>query len=157
MRPVLPSMGGYLEEQVLERIELAPGLFLVRYQQWQKLTEIDTNALIPEPVIAPEPRRKKLPIPEWHERAVCKGMADEIFFGAEDQRVRPSLSRTGLALAQSICEQCPVRRDCLTHALTQPEGYGVWGGTSGRMREEMMLRVTEGSVDSVVTDYLEND
>jgi WhiB family redox-sensing transcriptional regulator len=158
MQPASPSTGNYSEEQVLERIELAPGVYLVRYRHWTQISLIETNADIPDPIIAPEPRRKKLPIPDWHLNALCNGMDDEIFFGAEDQRVRPSLSRTGLALAQSVCEQCPVRFDCLTHALTKPEGYGVWGGTSGRMREEMLFRVMTGeSIATVIDEYLEND
>src|SRR5690606_4128918 len=30
--------------------------------------------------------------------------------------------------AKRICATCPVRTQCLTHALTYPEAYGIWGG-----------------------------
>lgn len=33
------------------------------------------------------------------------------------------------ALAVHTCTSCPVWRECLAHALTTPERYGVWGAT----------------------------
>ena len=30
--------------------------------------------------------------------------------------------------AKAICSECPVRTDCLDHALTVNERYGIWGG-----------------------------
>jgi WhiB family redox-sensing transcriptional regulator len=143
---------------VIERVELAPGVYLVRYRRWQPVSILDQNAELPVLVELVSPPRKKIALPQWQSQSLCVGMADEIFFGAEDARVRPPLSRSGLALAQSICEQCPVRRECLTWALEKPEGYGIWGGTSGRMREELMFRVVTGTpVATVVDDYLESD
>lgn len=41
----------------------------------------------------------------------------------------------GTALAaRLICATCPVRQDCLQHALVDGETYGVWGGASERVR-----------------------
>lgn len=32
--------------------------------------------------------------------------------------------------ARSICERCPIKADCLAHALENKERYGMWGGTT---------------------------
>lgn len=39
-------------------------------------------------------------------------------------------ARTALA----VCSSCPVRTTCLDHALTAPERFGVWGGTTAEQR-----------------------
>ena len=31
---------------------------------------------------------------------------------------------------KEICSECPVREECLEHALDNNEEYGVWGGTT---------------------------
>lgn len=40
--------------------------------------------------------------------------------------------------AKAICfDMCSIREICLEHALTKPERFGIWGGTSERERQEM--------------------
>ncbi len=34
-------------------------------------------------------------------------------------------------------ERCPVRAECLEHALTAPEEHGTWGGTSEPERRQL--------------------
>jgi WhiB family transcriptional regulator, redox-sensing transcriptional regulator len=36
--------------------------------------------------------------------------------------------------ALMLCRECPVRVECLTHAVTVGERVGVWGGTTARDR-----------------------
>lgn len=36
--------------------------------------------------------------------------------------------------AKSICEQCPLRRECLELAMDNKERWGVWGGTDHMTR-----------------------
>jgi len=36
-----------------------------------------------------------------------------------------------------VCTGCPVRAQCLEHALAHDERYGVWGGTSERERRRL--------------------
>jgi WhiB family redox-sensing transcriptional regulator len=38
--------------------------------------------------------------------------------------------------ARRICGECPVREECLDHAL-QWETEGFWGGTSSRQRRDL--------------------
>lgn len=70
-------------------------------------------------IIEPEP---------WMDRALCTGLVDLFFppVGGE--------SRWMVRQAKAVCEQCPVREECLEHALTTPETFGVWGGKSERER-----------------------
>jgi WhiB family transcriptional regulator, redox-sensing transcriptional regulator len=35
---------------------------------------------------------------------------------------------TDLERAKTLCESCPVRRQCLAAALQRAEPWGVWGG-----------------------------
>lgn len=37
-------------------------------------------------------------------------------------------SPTELEQAKALCEECPIRRECLTLALERQEPWGVWGG-----------------------------
>jgi WhiB family redox-sensing transcriptional regulator len=61
-----------------------------------------------------------------------------------------------LRQAQEICDQCPVIRDCLLHALRFPEQYGIWAGTSGNTREKLVkrIRAEQLDVERVVDTYL---
>ena len=39
-----------------------------------------------------------------------------------------------------ICGGCPVRSQCLTHAMTYPEHFGIWGGTTPEERRDLRRR-----------------
>lgn len=39
--------------------------------------------------------------------------------------------------AKRICASCPVRQDCLQHALSEIETIGIWGGASERVRRPL--------------------
>lgn len=44
---------------------------------------------------------------------------------------------SGVQEAKRYCHGCPVRLECLAHALSRGEKFGVWGGTSERERRRM--------------------
>lgn len=71
----------------------------------------------------------------WQENAACLGTSGELFLGPDDERPRERTRREALAVV--LCTTCPVRRECLDHALTVPERHGVWGGTTPSDRLEM--------------------
>lgn len=122
---------------VLGTIEqLAPGFFVVRVQRWLSVTVLDRNADLPLAPLIDTPRRP-LPFSEWHNRAGCRGMGWDQFFGDDQSGRQPSLHPAVLKQARKVCKACPVARDCLVWALTNPEDYGIWGGTSGRQRKAM--------------------
>jgi WhiB family transcriptional regulator, redox-sensing transcriptional regulator len=62
--------------------------------------------------VAPEPQA-------FFEDAACRDVDVEVFFSQDE-----SLQQEALEL----CAACPVRRECLEHALHHGEQYGIWGG-----------------------------
>jgi WhiB family redox-sensing transcriptional regulator len=67
---------------------------------------------------------------DWQMRGRCRERAaTNQFFHPEDDLGRIS-RRLREEAAKRLCVDCPVRRQCATHALTVGEEYGVWGGYS---------------------------
>lgn len=140
----------------VERMQLAPSIWIVRTRQWLPVSVLDVGALIP-PVEGVEPVRRQFPRPAWHEQAACRAVpdADDIFFGVDDLE-RPALPPRATARARSYCAACPVAVECLTWALSEDERYGIWGGTTGRQRSVMraMLKHGQTTVSVLVTQQL---
>jgi len=61
---------------------------------------------------APETCRERLAVP-------CHGDDPDLWFAE---------SPMDLERAKTLCEGCPLRRDCLASALERQEPWGVWGG-----------------------------
>lgn len=66
---------------------------------------------------------------EWANHAACAGMDPDLFFPHRGDM-------TAIRVAKTICHPCPVRHDCLQHALDHNEP-GIWGGTTGRERNRI--------------------
>lgn len=64
--------------------------------------------------------------PAWYERAVCRGHP----VGTWHPCLRGETIENSYRIARAVCHRCPVRLDCLEHALTHGEPYGMWGGTT---------------------------
>jgi WhiB family redox-sensing transcriptional regulator len=75
---------------------------------------------------------------EWQAVGLCRERASAQFFHPDDDLGRIS-RRLRETAAKRLCERCPVRAECATHALSVGEEYGVWGGFSendrARLRE----------------------
>ncbi|HET6919853.1 MAG TPA: WhiB family transcriptional regulator [Jiangellaceae bacterium] len=68
----------------------------------------------------------------WWDDALCRQIGDpELWYPAKEAG-RPHA-------AIRICADCPVRVECLQHALDNDEA-GVWGGTTERERRRMRAR-----------------
>ncbi len=64
---------------------------------------------------------------DWAVAANCRGTGDVLFAeGAAQRRVR------------ILCEDCPVRRECLAEALDGRMEWGVWGGLTERERRALL-------------------
>lgn len=64
-------------------------------------------------------------------------ITDGACFGSYDARFFPARGDSNKE-AKAICfGKCSIREACLEHALTQPERFGIWGGTSERERQEI--------------------
>ena len=61
----------------------------------------------------------------WMLEAKCLDADPEAFFHEKGGSTRE---------AKRICAACPVRTECLDHALSNDERFGIWGGLSERER-----------------------
>ncbi|QKW07002.1 WhiB family transcriptional regulator [Streptomyces sp. NA04227] len=87
----------------------------------------------------PRPSRyapDNLPRPyHWTQDAACAGEPTALFFPAGTSGAPIELD---VQYAKTFCNRCLVRDQCLTHAMTYREDYGVWGGLDERERAEMI-------------------
>lgn len=72
---------------------------------------------------------------KWQEFSLCPQTDPEAFFPDKGQSTRT---------AKSVCANCEVREQCLEHALSTNERYGVWGGHSERERKRMIKLRAKG-------------
>ncbi|HSG61686.1 MAG TPA: WhiB family transcriptional regulator [Pseudomonadales bacterium] len=56
----------------------------------------------------------------WRQQAACFGHDPEMFFPIGLNDVNPE--------ALAICQSCPVRLQCLDHAIQNNYASGIWGG-----------------------------
>lgn len=64
----------------------------------------------------------------WRNAALCRAHdAEELFVTGARQRE-----------ARLFCRACPVRTECLSHALDHRVEFGVWGGTTERERRALL-------------------
>jgi WhiB family redox-sensing transcriptional regulator len=60
---------------------------------------------------------------DWLESALCAQVDPELFY--------PTPGGPEIRPARQICNDCPVRLDCINWAIGQRERRGIWGGYSG--------------------------
>ena len=65
---------------------------------------------------------------DWRHSALCAQDDPELFFPEKGKRSRA---------ARAVCADCPVRKECLSDALTHDRVYGVWGGTTEQERRKL--------------------
>lgn len=74
-----------------------------------------------------------LPFPEpsadWRVAAACRDVDLEVFFATDEASQQDAIA---------VCESCPVRAECLEHAVRHREPYGVWGGTREQERRRLV-------------------
>lgn len=73
--------------------------------------------------------RGRPPPGAWVEHGLCQGHPNpSLWFPERGESV---------AEAKAICRVCPVKGDCLEHALRHRERHGIWGGRSERERRRL--------------------
>lgn len=73
----------------------------------------------------------------WRLKAGCADKNTNFWF--------PDQTGHGFAAqrALEICRnECPVRAECLEHAMSLPEYHGIWGGLTAPQRHELRRRPT---------------
>ncbi|WP_420451610.1 WhiB family transcriptional regulator [Ilumatobacter sp.] len=74
---------------------------------------------------------------DWRDSAACAGRLSSTFYPpprSEDKFTR----RQRESRAKAVCATCAVRDDCLDHAISNDERYGIWGGLNGRERRRLV-------------------
>lgn len=97
------------------------------------------NGITPEPVtptpqLNDEPQNRRVTV-DWHDRGACNGHSVDLFYGYEGETRGERNYR--VTEAKKICRGCPVRTECLDHALTYPERHGIWGGLDEDERDRI--------------------
>jgi WhiB family redox-sensing transcriptional regulator len=71
-----------------------------------------------------------MPTSDWRHSARCRDEDPETLF------VQGAMQRD----AREVCKACPVRTECLAHALDNRIRFGVWGGMTERERRAVLKR-----------------
>jgi WhiB family transcriptional regulator, redox-sensing transcriptional regulator len=61
----------------------------------------------------------------WMARGNCASQPPSLFFPSDG---------VGVEVARRICATCPVKDECLEHALVNRIDHGVWGGVTAAHR-----------------------
>jgi WhiB family transcriptional regulator, redox-sensing transcriptional regulator len=70
--------------------------------------------------------------PLWMDDGACRDTPVDVFFPPKGVDMVAAMAR-----AREVCDQCPVRQQCLEYAVSDPEIEGVWGGTSAKGRAQL--------------------
>lgn len=73
---------------------------------------------------------------DWRHHAACRDEDPELFFPVSE--VGPGARQT--AEAKTVCGRCPVRTQCLDHAIDNALDFGIFGGTSESERRNLLRR-----------------
>lgn len=73
---------------------------------------------------------------DWQFQGACNGVDTNKFYLEEGMRGKNKTNREQAAV--TLCNTCPVKAKCLEHALSTPEFYGVWGGSTEEQRLQML-------------------
>lgn len=65
----------------------------------------------------------------WQDHAKCAGTDPGMWHPAENNPDWKTL--------RAICNECPVRTECLNHAITHREWDGMWGGLTPNERKDL--------------------
>lgn len=74
--------------------------------------------------------RRYVDTDQWRRQAACRGIDPDLFHPEQGESTAP---------AKAVCASCPVWRDCLSYALSDPSMHGVAGRTSDRERRRIRL------------------
>jgi WhiB family redox-sensing transcriptional regulator len=76
-------------------------------------------------------------ITPWVARAECRKARPGVFYPPFGESTHARRERE--AQAKHICAQCPVRAECLDHAVRTNQNLGVWGGLTESERRDLVV------------------
>lgn len=93
--------------------------------------------------------------PDWQTQARCLGVGNHYFFGKEDLDSKNTMNISDVRRAARLCDVCPVFRECITQAIMGREEYGIWAGSTGKVRKNIRAMIGRGEATpaQVIEDY----
>jgi WhiB family redox-sensing transcriptional regulator len=73
---------------------------------------------------------------DWRESAACRDEDPELFFPVSE--VGPGSEQ--VRQAKAVCARCPVRQECLEHAIETGLAHGIFGGATPHERRQRIRR-----------------
>lgn len=67
----------------------------------------------------------------WMKQSACSTVGGDWWF--------PEVGQPA-TMARAICDRCDVSRECLEYALKHRISYGIWGGLSASVRNQIIKR-----------------
>lgn len=77
---------------------------------------------------------------DWMSRGLCKYKNIDLWYPPLEAK-NPN---DYYAVAKAVCNQCPVRRECLKYGINEP--WGCWGGTTPQERKHD-YRLKHGAIE----------
>lgn len=75
--------------------------------------------------------------PAWMLDAACRGHPPDDWFA----EANTAESHAARKRAVAVCEECPVRAECLEFAVETNQAHGTWGGVGERERRRLRRRM----------------
>jgi len=72
------------------------------------------------------------PNEDWRDGAICATIGGDWWYPEKGENTR---------IAREICAMCPVKQECLDHAMKHGERQGIWGGVTAKGREQMRTAI----------------
>lgn len=88
------------------------------------------------------------PREDWQDEAECRGTEPRWFYAEVLRRNDDSSTPRyyNEMRWRELCPVCPVRDQCLAHAILHRERWGVWGGLTPAARRNVEEFLVEGTV-----------
>lgn len=87
--------------------------------------------------------------PGWQKKGNCNGDDPNKYIPPPKQDTKDTRHYN-----KTICETCPVKKECLDYALANRIKIGLWGGTSPKERESMYSRYKGEKEYDIDLDYI---
>lgn len=91
----------------------------------------ESNSKYPDINSSEQPDAKRRLDTGWMKYASCKEIGVEVFFPDDPAEIDKVFE---------VCDNCPVRGECLDYAIENEEVWGVWGGKDFDRKRETARR-----------------
>ena len=93
-------------------------------------------------------------IEDWQPYRNCANVPTVWFFPDGEERVGKNIFYPFIDRVRAICGKCPVRRECLKHAIDHNE-FGIWGGLTRDERDKGRLSMRNKELADTAGDQVE--